>query len=298
MTKKIVNKIYLCLLAFIMFITVFDINVYAANDEYTCNLELIPDKSKILAGETVTIEIKVSNIQAGNGIAHLNGLLEYDNTVFEEKFKTQTADDGNWTNSVQENCVNFSTASIEPTIEDSVIGKVVLTAKKDVEIGVKEVKFINIAVSSINKKFYIDDISVKIEIVNEDEPGGNNQGSNNQGSNNQGGNNQGSNNQGGNNQGSNNQGSNNQGSNNQGSNNQGSNNQGSNNQGSNNQGSNNQGSSNKNGNSNTQTPGNSVNTGKANSILPKTGNANFLVIAIVVAIILMNIFYIKYRRAY
>lgn len=270
MTKNEISKICLCLLVFAILVISLNINVYAA-EEYTCKLELVPAEAEILAGETVIIDIMVSDIQAGNGIAVVDGLVEYDKTVFEETFEIERDDEKNWNpDDPLENYVMFITSNREATIEDGVIGKIVLKAKQEVELGETEIRLTNISVSADdNQKFQLENVAAKVEVVEEkwideepgdddlngepgeepgdddldEKPGDNNQNNGEKPS----GDNQGNNNQNGN---------------------------------------------------NTQTPGKPVDTGKAETTLPKTGNANFLVIGIIGAVILVSIFYVKYSRAY
>lgn len=259
MTKEITRKIMIILILFTILITSLTIKSFAA--DYTCTLTIEADKTKILAGESVTLSIKVSNINAGAGIAIFNTTLEYDANVFDVALKADN--EGAWTNTKIENSLTFTKGDYEATTKDQEIGKVVLTAKKDVNIGEQKITFKKNEFSEATT-FSVPDITKTIEIVKDESGGDNNQGGNNTGGNN-------------NNTGNNNQSNNTTGGN----------------------------IVNPPSGGNTTNPpsggtGNtsSVDSGKSNIKLPKTGVQDYLVGAIVVVTIVATVFYIKYKRSY
>lgn len=95
MTRERMRKIMIIFILFAVLISGASIKSFAAEEEYTCTLTIDPDKTKIAAGESVTFSIKVSDINAGNGIAIFNTTLEYDTNVFDIKLKPDDA--GVWT---------------------------------------------------------------------------------------------------------------------------------------------------------------------------------------------------------
>ena len=267
MTKKITKKIMIILILFTVLIASINIKSFAA--DYTCTLTVEADKTKIKAGESVTLSIKVSNINAGVGIAIFNTTLEYDANVFDVALKADDA--GAWTNTKIENSLTFTKADYEATTKDQEIGKVVLTAKKDVELGKQTITFKKNEFSD-ETTFSVPDITKTIEIVKES-TGGNEPDPEKPGNNTSGGN---TNTPGGN---TNTSGGNTNtpsgGSTNKPS----------------------GGSTNKPSGSGTGSS-DSINTGKSDTTLPKTGAQEYLIGAIVVAVIVAIGFYIKYKRAY
>ena len=75
MTKEMIRKIQIVFIIFAILITGMISNVFAAEEIYTCTLTVEPDKTQIKAGETVTLSVKVSDINAGNGIAIFNTIF-------------------------------------------------------------------------------------------------------------------------------------------------------------------------------------------------------------------------------
>lgn len=269
MTREMTRKIMIIFILFAVLISVANIKSFAAEENYTCTLTIDSDKTKIAAGESVTFSIKVSDINAGNGIAIFNTTLEYDANVFDIKLKPDDAEA--WTNTKVENSLTFTKADYESTTQDQEIGKVELTAKQDVELGEQKITFKKNEFSD-ETTFSVPDITKTIEIVKES-TGGNEPDPEKPGNNTSGGN---TNTPGGN---TNTSGGNTNtpsgGSTNKPS----------------------GGSTNKPSGSGTGSSG-SINTGKSDTTLPKTGAQEYLIGAIVVAVIVAIGFYIKYKRAY
>ncbi len=272
MTKEMIRKIQIVFIIFAILITGMISNVFAAEEIYTCTLTVEPDKTQIKAGETVTLSVKVSDINAGNGIAIFNTIFEYDSNVFD--LKAQADSNGNWTSTVLENSITFTKANYEATSENQEIGKIVLTAKDDATLGKQTVTLTKNEFSD-SKTFSVEDVSTTIEIVenteepdNPEEPGDNENTTGGNNTNTPSGGNNTNTPTGGNN------------------------------------------TNTPSGGNNTGKPsgGNSsvnysnsgiVNSGKSENSLPKTGTLqNLLIGGIVVAIVISVGFYIKYKRAY
>lgn len=256
MTKKITKKIMIILILFTVLIASINIKSFAA--DYTCTLTVEADKTKIKAGESVTLSIKVSNINAGVGIAIFNTTLEYDANVFDVALKADDA--GAWTNTKIENSLTFTKADYEATTKDQEIGKVVLTAKKDVNVGEQKITFKKNEFSEATT-FSVPDITKTVEIVKETTGGDDNNPGNKPDEQNPGDTNKPS--------------------------------------GGNPTTPPTGGNTNKPSGSGTGT-GNSgsIDTGKSNMTLPKTGVQSYLIGAIVVGTIIATVFYIKYKRSY
>lgn len=278
MTKEIIRKIEIILIIFAILITGVSIRSLAAENNYTCTLTVKPDKTQIKAGESVTLSVNVSDIDAGDGIAIFNTTLEYDANIFDLKAQSDSA--GNWTSTVLENSITFTKANYEATSEDQEIGKVILTAKQDATLGEKTIAFTKNEFSNTST-FSVADVSTTIEIVedtgddNPDDPNNPDDPSNPGDDNNPNDPDDNNNTVGGNNNTSSG----------------GNNNTPS--------GGNNTGKPSGGSNSVNYSSSGVVNSGKSDNILPKTGTLqNCLISAIVIAVMVAICFYIKYRRAY
>ena len=138
--------------------------IYAADANYSCDISLEGDNTTIKTGETISYEVKVSNIKAEDGIILFNAELDYDDNVFQCKF--ESGDDWNLTGTI-ENVVTLSRKDLMPNSEDQTIGKIVLKAKSDANegkytIGLKKIKF----TMDRDQSFQVSDIYKKIEIKN------------------------------------------------------------------------------------------------------------------------------------
>lgn len=160
MTKEIIKKIIIIFILFAILIAGIGVKSFAV--DYTCTLTVTPDKTEIEAGESVTLSIQVSNINAGDGIAIFNTTLEYDADVFDLKAQSDSA--GAWTSTVIENSLTFTKADYEATSEDQEIGKVILTAKEDATLGEQTIAFTNNEFSDATT-FSVADVSTTVEIV-------------------------------------------------------------------------------------------------------------------------------------
>lgn len=177
MTKEIIKKIIIIFILSAILIAGIGVKSFAV--DYTCTLTVTPDKTEIKAGESVTLSIQVSDINAGDGIAIFNTTLEYDADVFDLKAQSDSA--GIWTSTVIENSLTFTKADYEATSEDQEIGKVILTAKEDATLGEQTITFTNNEFSEATT-FSVADVSTTVEIV-EGTNGGNDDGNNTSGGN-------------------------------------------------------------------------------------------------------------------
>ena len=67
-----------------------------AETEYSVGMALTSD-SKLKEGETVTVEVKLSSVNAGNGIDTIAAAIDYDTSVFEEMTSSNFALTNDWT---------------------------------------------------------------------------------------------------------------------------------------------------------------------------------------------------------
>jgi len=237
----------------------------------------LTSNSKIVAGETVTIDIKVDNPVYG-----ISTTLSYDTDVFEDATVSSTvANSADLSNNV----IVIESGNVMPK---GIIGTITLKVKKNISKTEGKVSLSNGKVTdeTITSQILTDaSIVIKSDATNQNP----NQNENdNSGTNNQGTNNPETNNPGTNNQGTNNPETNNPGTNNQGTNNPETNNPGTNNQGTNNSGTNNS----------TSKPSNNKDETMANNKIPQTGEkGNIILITSILLVFTIGIVnWIKYIK--
>ena len=70
----------LCIIVLFIILSINN-NIYAADK--VAKVSLSPNKTKLNIGDTVTVDVKLSNITLTNGVAYALGQLEYNQDVFE-----------------------------------------------------------------------------------------------------------------------------------------------------------------------------------------------------------------------
>lgn len=127
----------------------------------SCKLIFSSSNSDVKVGETVELTLKVSDIKAESGIAAINGLLVYDEEVFEEITYEKSNDWGHLQE--LENVLFITTTNMESTTKDSEILTIKLKTKSNVKPGEYVVKFTKIEAAGDNGLvFHVDDIESKI----------------------------------------------------------------------------------------------------------------------------------------
>lgn len=170
MIKKILKKMILMLAIFVLFIEIIFVKSLAA-DNYTCTLALTPDKQEIQPGESVIFTIRVSDINAGPGIAIYNGVIDVNTDIFDVEVRP---DDNNvWGVTLIEDSLTITKSDYEAVNEDQAIGKIILTAKEGADLGKQTITLRSNEFSSGNESFTIGDVTANIEIA--EKGGGDNQ---------------------------------------------------------------------------------------------------------------------------
>lgn len=168
---NLVNKIKIFTIMFLLLI-IFNNPIFAANAEnstsntnYACELFFnYQGKTKLAVGEKAEIEIDVKNINIQNGIAMYNGTIQYDN----EKIEMQVVNSEEWEVYYQKNNnITLVRKDLENVKDDQIIGKIILTAKTDIDISNISLK--NGEVTDGEKVYKVKDISlINIEYSTKD----------------------------------------------------------------------------------------------------------------------------------
>lgn len=248
--------------------------------DYTCKVSLFANTStsEVKKGESVTLLVKVTEIQAEGGIASLNAELEYDADVFD--CDVTGADE--WGNAnFFENVLFVSRKDYTTSSKDQTVAKIVLTAKADASVGKQTIKLKGMEFSTGTETFSVDDVSCNITVV--EDKGNNdddNQGDTNTNKPSGGNNSAGDGNTNGGNSSQKPSGSTNGG-------------------GTSGTGT---GSGTSTSTPKKSTSGGSTSTianvSSSNNSIPKTGITDVLIVGVIIGIIVAVIFYIKYKRAY
>lgn len=134
--------------------------------DYSCKVSLLGNKTEIKKGETVTLLVKASEIQAGEGIAAFNAMLEYDSDAFE--CTVSSDDDENWQKQgLVENSLSMTRSDLVANSSDQTIAKIVLKAKSNATTGKKTFKLTKMEFSTGNDTFSVADVSTSITIVDD-----------------------------------------------------------------------------------------------------------------------------------
>lgn len=132
--------------------------------DYSCKVELIGNKTELKQGDSVTILVKATNIQAGEGIASFSTMLDYDANIFE--CTVSGDDEGNWQKQgFIENSLTMTRSDLLANSSDQTIAKIVLTAKSDAPSGKQTFKLTEMEFSTGEETFSVADVSNDITIT-------------------------------------------------------------------------------------------------------------------------------------
>lgn len=136
--------------------------VMATGEECKLAFSYANSNSNVKLGDTVELILKVSDIKAEGGIAAINGLLVYDEEVFEEIVYEKSND---WYYWQIENVLFSITTNMESTTKDSEVLKIKLKIKSNAKPGEYVVKFTKIEATGDNGTcFSVDDVESKITL--------------------------------------------------------------------------------------------------------------------------------------
>ncbi len=178
---------YIIIVMLLISLSTLFINVNNSFAVGSCNIELIADKTKVKPGETVTFELKASDINISGGIVEFNGYVDYDTDLFEEcKIVPSTP----WVNTMDYSALlepEFYAGTEDlsqmfllvnnsnPSLEDQVMAKISLKVKSNATVGKTEVTITSetdegvLVVKGENgDEVKINDISSSLTIVESD----------------------------------------------------------------------------------------------------------------------------------
>ena len=155
-------KKYTFISVIFMIFTILNIrNSFCSNDDI-CKIS-IDSKDSINKNETLEVLLNISNIDTHEGISAINGMIEYDNEVFEDVKYEKTSE---WKNFYElNNVLFFVTEHMEENFRDSTLLKIKLKVKENAKTGETLIKFSKIeVVGESNSLRNIDDVEKKINI--------------------------------------------------------------------------------------------------------------------------------------
>lgn len=154
----------------LMVFSTLGVNVYAADNNpnrYTCNITATPDKNTVKPGEDITYDIKVSNINAGNGLKMIEYYVgNYDSNIFECKVRNYNED--KWTIINNEGYVTISSNDSGAWKTDETIAKIIYTPKSGTTDNTYQPKITNIKMTTDDDSiFTLNDLTLNIKVESE-----------------------------------------------------------------------------------------------------------------------------------
>ncbi|MBR3134556.1 MAG: hypothetical protein IKG56_03755 [Clostridia bacterium] len=140
------------------------ISSYYSEETQTCDLELVGNKTELKNGETITFEVKASNIEAGNGIVMFESLLDYDSSII--NCEIETDDTMEWDKlGLVDKYVTLMRKDLQPSSENQTIAKITISAKENATKGQQTIKLKNVKFTTDNDSFfYSADKSISVNI--------------------------------------------------------------------------------------------------------------------------------------
>ena len=161
MSKTITLKKKIIL--YLIIVAIFTNVSFAANN-YSCQINMVPNRTQLNQGETVVYEIKASQINAGNGILLFQSLIIYDANVFDCRIESDDNREWNMTGFV-DNYLTMARSSLTGSSNDQTIAKVALTAKTNVASSIQTVGLKNISLTvDGDESFRVQDVSTNITV--------------------------------------------------------------------------------------------------------------------------------------
>lgn len=164
------------ILILVLFFVILLVNCSKATDNGTCEVSLVQNKTTMKVGESVIYEIKIGNIDAGDGITSVGTVIEYDDSIFDLTIENDNSI--KWSLNKQAEYLFISTNDSLPTKQNQTIAKLKFTAKQNASLGKQDIKLSKIDITyddnEDTKLFHLEDVSSSVTIVKNDNDGNNN----------------------------------------------------------------------------------------------------------------------------
>lgn len=160
----------------ILMVLLLPIQVKAASFKFT----VTPSKTNVKPAETVELTLAISDIDAGEyGINTVEGILQYDTTIFEEITSTSFQSLNNWSITYNNEDTEYKGKMLAVILQDGVkenqsIGKITFKVKPGVEYTKTTIKIKNIATNDGDAIINESDKQVTLEIGTKPQTSNNN----------------------------------------------------------------------------------------------------------------------------
>ena len=130
------NKLKLkSLISILIIMAIIVMNSIVKAEDFSVGMALTSD-SKLKEGETVTVEVKLSSVNAGNGIDTIAAAIDYDTSVFEEMTSSNFALTNDWTPSYAPTTKMLTVLKINLKVKQTIsVEKTTITFKEIVASG-------------------------------------------------------------------------------------------------------------------------------------------------------------------
>ena len=173
---KMRKKLGIVLVIGLVLIYLMAINVFG----YSYTTSLVPDKTSVAKGDSVVVTIKLSGIDAGNGLFNFSAVLNYDTEVFEEVTQAsfEASQDNGWTVSYDQSTKKMLFENTRLVTTEQNIGTITLRAKSEVSASSATIGLTEITASNDADSIPGTDISTTVQISDVSSGGGLNPGQN------------------------------------------------------------------------------------------------------------------------
>lgn len=132
--------------AIIAMIVIMNTVVLAADTNYSAGISLASD-SKLKEGETVTINVKLTSVNAGEGIDALTAGIEYDTNVFETLSTSNFTSSTSWTPTFAAQTNKMTALKNEKVTAAETMFTITLKVKSSISVDSTTIKLKDIVVS-------------------------------------------------------------------------------------------------------------------------------------------------------
>lgn len=146
MKGKLEVKSLITIIMLIMIATISTITVAATGEEFSVKMSLTSN-SKLKEGETVVINVNLTDIKAGEGIDALTAGIEYDTNVFEALSTSSFKSDTSWTPTFAPSTNKMTALKSEKVKSAETMYTITLKVKPSISVESTKITLNNIVVS-------------------------------------------------------------------------------------------------------------------------------------------------------